>query len=53
MPVEVLGTGAAPGVGELLTVVENEASAREVADYQPAKRGKPPQPDHAPLRLTK
>ena len=37
MPVEVLGAGAAPGVGELLTVVENEASAREVADYRARK----------------
>ena len=37
MPVEVLGAGGAPGAGELLTVVENEASAREVADYRARK----------------
>jgi translation initiation factor IF-2 len=36
-PVEVLGAGGAPGAGELLTVVENEASAREVADYRARK----------------
>ena len=37
MPVEVLGAGGAPGAGELLTVVENEARAREVADYRARK----------------
>jgi translation initiation factor IF-2 len=36
-PVEVLGAGGAPGAGELLTVVENEGSAREVADYRARK----------------
>ena len=36
-PVEVLGAGGAPGAGELLTVVENEARAREVADYRARK----------------
>ncbi|NMW32076.1 translation initiation factor IF-2 [Altererythrobacter sp. RZ02] len=34
MPVEVLGLGGVPGAGEQLTVVENEARAREVAQYR-------------------
>ena len=37
MPVEVLGAGAAPGAGELLTVVDSEAKAREVAQYRADK----------------
>ena len=37
MPVEVLGAGGAPGAGEIMTVVENEARAREVADYRARK----------------
>ena len=37
MPVEVLGAGGAPGAGEIFTVVENEASAREVAEYRARK----------------
>ena len=36
-PVEVLGAGGAPGAGEMFTVVENEASAREVAEYRSRK----------------
>ena len=36
-PVEVLGAGGAPGAGEMFTVVENEASAREVAEYRARK----------------
>ncbi len=34
MPVEVLGLGGVPMAGDLLTVVENEARAREVAQYR-------------------
>jgi translation initiation factor IF-2 len=34
MPVEVLGLGGVPMAGDTLTVVENEARAREVADYR-------------------
>jgi translation initiation factor IF-2 len=34
MPVEVLGLGAVPAAGDQLTVVENEARAREVATYR-------------------
>ncbi len=37
MPVEVLGAGAAPGAGEILTVVSSEAKAREVAEYRARK----------------
>ena len=33
-PVEVLGLGAVPSAGDPLTVVENEARAREVATYR-------------------
>ncbi|MGB7404518.1 MAG: translation initiation factor IF-2, partial [Pacificimonas sp.] len=33
-PVEVLGLSGAPMAGDMLTVVENEARAREVADYR-------------------
>ncbi|HTK57833.1 MAG TPA: translation initiation factor IF-2 [Sphingomicrobium sp.] len=33
-PVEVLGLGAVPSAGDQLTVVENEARAREVAAYR-------------------
>ncbi len=33
-PVEVLGLSAVPSAGDQLTVVENEARAREVADYR-------------------
>jgi translation initiation factor IF-2 len=33
-PVEVLGLGGVPAAGEQLTVVENEARAREVAQYR-------------------
>ena len=36
-PVEVLGAGAAPGAGEMLTVVDSEAKAREVAEYRARK----------------
>jgi translation initiation factor IF-2 len=34
MPVEVLGLGGVPNAGDHLTVVENEARAREVAEYR-------------------
>ncbi|RDV07050.1 translation initiation factor IF-2 [Sphingorhabdus pulchriflava] len=34
MPVEVLGLGGVPKAGDVLTVVENEARAREVAAYR-------------------
>ncbi len=34
MPVEVLGLGGVPSAGETLSVVENEARAREVASYR-------------------
>ncbi|WP_287940800.1 translation initiation factor IF-2 [Sphingopyxis sp.] len=34
MPVEVLGLGGVPMAGDTLTVVENEARAREVAAYR-------------------
>ena len=34
MPVEVLGLGGVPMAGDILTVVENEARAREVAAYR-------------------
>ena len=33
-PVEVLGLGGVPMAGDTLTVVDNEARAREVADYR-------------------
>ncbi len=34
MPVEVLGLSGVPGAGEILTVVENESRAREVAAFR-------------------
>ncbi len=34
MPVEVLGLNGAPGAGDEFNVVENEARAREVAEYR-------------------
>ncbi|MGQ0559174.1 MAG: translation initiation factor IF-2, partial [Sphingosinicella sp.] len=34
VPVEVLGLSGVPSAGDSLTVVENEARAREVADYR-------------------
>jgi translation initiation factor IF-2 len=37
MPVEVLGLGGVPNAGDHLTVVENEARAREVAQYRQEK----------------
>jgi translation initiation factor IF-2 len=33
-PVEVLGLGSSPSAGDLLTVVENEAKAREISEYR-------------------
>ena len=33
-PVEVLGAGGAPAAGDMFNVVENEAKAREIADYR-------------------
>ena len=38
MPVEVLGLSAAPEAGDEMVVVENEARAREVAEYRGRKR---------------
>jgi len=37
LPVEVLGIGGVPMAGDTLTVVENEARAREVATYRQEK----------------
>ncbi|MEC7534287.1 MAG: translation initiation factor IF-2, partial [Pseudomonadota bacterium] len=37
MPVEVLGLGGVPSAGDVLTVVENEQRAREVAEYRQEK----------------
>jgi translation initiation factor IF-2 len=34
VPVEILGAGGAPGAGTIFAVVENEARAREVAEYR-------------------
>ncbi len=34
MPVEILGMGSVPSAGDPMTVVENEARAREVATYR-------------------
>ena len=36
-PVEVLGAGGAPGAGDVFTVVDSEAKAREVAEYRARK----------------
>ena len=38
LPVEVLGLSAAPEAGDEMVVVENEARAREVAEYRGRKR---------------
>ncbi|MGB3165747.1 MAG: translation initiation factor IF-2, partial [Alteraurantiacibacter sp.] len=37
MPVEVLGLGGVPSAGDMMTVVENEQRAREVAQYRQEK----------------
>ncbi len=37
-PVEVLGLTGTPDAGDILNVVENEAKAREVADYRSRKK---------------
>ena len=36
-PVEVLGSGGVPGAGDVFSVVETEARAREVAEYRERK----------------
>jgi translation initiation factor IF-2 len=46
-PVEVLGAGGVPGAGEMFTVVENEADAREVAEYR-ARKARQQSSDIAP-----
>ncbi len=38
VPIEVLGLSAAPDAGDEMVVVENEARAREVAEYRSRKR---------------
>ncbi len=38
MPVEILGFQGAPDAGDRLAVVENEARAREIADYRQRQR---------------
>ncbi|MEZ5841457.1 MAG: translation initiation factor IF-2 [Hyphomicrobiales bacterium] len=38
MPVEVLGMQGTPEAGDVISVVENEARAREVCDYRQRKR---------------
>jgi translation initiation factor IF-2 len=40
MPVEVLGLSGVPSAGDMLTVVENEARAREVASYRKEQQNK-------------
>ncbi len=37
-PIEVLGLGGVPSAGDVLTVVENEQRAREVAEYRREKK---------------
>ncbi len=38
MPVEILGFNSAPEAGDRMAVVENEARAREIADYRDRKK---------------
>lgn len=38
MPVEILGLDGVPEAGEVLSVVENERQAREIADYRQRKQ---------------
>ncbi|MFC4292302.1 translation initiation factor IF-2 [Sphingorhabdus arenilitoris] len=40
MPVEVLGLSGVPSAGDVLTVVENETRAREVASYRKEQQNK-------------
>ena len=38
MPVEILGLNGTPEAGDILNVVENEAKAREIAEYRTRKK---------------
>jgi translation initiation factor IF-2 len=51
MPVEVLGLGGVPMAGDTLTVVENEARAREVAAYRQERGDASKRTVQAPVSL--